>query len=705
MTDKDAVPPEATQEVSAARPSVIGRQDEMNTLMARLIKVSEGKGGVVGIRADSGLGKSYLVAEAAARAARIKVKSTIIPCRGTLHRAFHPIAALVRPLIGVDPESRSREQAAQLDKALAALEVKDPDQTIARLLNLHMLVGTSPLEDPPTATEDHFDDTQVGASALVALPDTLAGLLKAVTKRDGPLCAIFDDLDEAHPQTIILFQKLIKTCADLPVLFIATYAPNPPEDLNQTVREDQITLSNMNEEATLELAASISGVKKVSAKAGEALWKTTAGDPLFLSLLIRQLGASVRSKAAKSEAKSDNKPEVKSDAKTEAKPDVKTEAKIDIKSEAKTDAKSDAPPADEKLPATLIQLITEQAVGLAESQRETLECAAVLSDGFRSGALSSLRGRMPAADLETELHTLIDKGWLEKVNKGRHTYFIFTNRVKRSVIYKNVPEERRATMHKNAGDYYAMVSAGNRVRIENATYHYLRSGDTKRALPVVEIAINKARTSGEREQLMALYKLGVEVASTDSALSNKQIEMAERLGDLYAASGDYAKAVETYTKYSPPVTSPAILGKLGMVTLTVDPDRAANILSRSLSVVSGGKEEDSRWTLEASLCWALSISGNNYEAIRRCRDSLGKLGDTVGFGEARTMMRAILGMILFYEGDIHEANPHLESARAGWGARGRQEGIQLINQVLISMPKQDITRGLVKMMITPMLKE
>jgi len=83
------------------------------------------------------------------------------------------------------------------------------------------------------------------------------------------------------------------------------------------------------------------------------------------------------------------------------------------------------------------------------------------------------------------------------------------------------------------------------------------------------------------------------------------------------------------------------------VLLAVDPKRATNILERALTTLMLSDQEELRWRVEAGLVWGMALVGRSYEAIRRCRDSLGKLSDTVGFGAARTLMRGALGMVLF----------------------------------------------------------
>jgi hypothetical protein len=121
-------------------------------------------------------------------------------------------------------------------------------------------------------------------------------------------------------------------------------------------------------------------------------------------------------------------------------------------------------------------------------------------------------------------------------------------------------------------------------------------------------------------------------------------------------------------------------------------------------VIPQDAPKDAHWRVQAGLVWALALSGRTYEAIRYCRDALGLLSSTAGLGAPRTLLRAVLGMVLFYQGDHTEAYPHLESARAGWGARGYEEGMLLVNQVLIDTPKSDVTRTWLRMLLRPLLE-
>jgi hypothetical protein len=213
------------------------------------------------------------------------------------------------------------------------------------------------------------------------------------------------------------------------------------------------------------------------------------------------------------------------------------------------------------------------------------------------------------------------------------------------------------------------------------------------------------RRTVDREQLIALYRQAIDVTARDAKLVRRQAQFAETLGDMYAVAEEYDKAVEAYSELSPTVSPLSLLGKLGLALLIIDPDRAITVLSQVVPAVPHNYTNDMRWRLEAGLVWALSLAGRSYDAVRRSRDVLGTLSSTTGLGFARSLIRGVLGMTLFYVGDQMEAHPHLESARAGWGARGDQEGVLFINQVLIAMPKEDVTKNWVRLLLYPLIDE
>ncbi len=223
------------------------------------------------------------------------------------------------------------------------------------------------------------------------------------------------------------------------------------------------------------------------------------------------------------------------------------------------------------------------------------------------------------------------------------------------------------------------------------------------ALRAIEAELEEARADGDRERLIALYRRGVWIARRDPLLAGVQAYMACALGDLYAGAGDYRAAAEAYAKLAPRPTPFPLLSRLGLVLLAFDPPQAEYVLSLALRSLPTDDASDLRIHLEAGLVWAMALSGNVYEAVRLSRDVLSRLAGSAGGGLARTLMRGTLGMVLFYHGEREEAHPHLESARAGWGARGMEEGVLLMNRVLIGVPLEEVTTAWLPLVLRPLL--
>ncbi|MBN1312134.1 MAG: AAA family ATPase [Anaerolineae bacterium] len=649
------------RELEKIRP-LAGRESEVKLILEQLQKALSGRGGKLAVAAESGVGKTRLAQEVAARAKPMGARALMISCRGSLYRPHLPLIDLIRGLLDIDAALPRKEQSEHLIQALADLGLTDIVTTFIGLMNLPLPTDTGPVS--PTDSDDNPADL-LGVSTLCEAFDKLLGRL---TEKQSGLCLIFDDLDEAAALAQAVILRLLIQPEVIPVLVMATFTPGASRELRDVFSGKTIDLSNLRRKETLILGAKLLNAKSLSLGLADEVWTSTKGHPLFISTLIERLQADERI----------TQPETGGEA-----------ALILGEKEAFT---------------TLASLLLSNADRLTKSQREMLVCASVLGNGFRAGALAVLLERDQADIPLEDVATLVLHGWLEQTGSNRKPIYRFTHRVKREAIYESLSAERRQHLHLKAGDYYAAPRMGWRLRTDYAVYHYLKAGYPKNALPVIEVALNQALSTGDRDRVFGLYQLGIEVTSRDPDLAVKQAEWAEGLGDAHAAAESYVKAAETYSQLGPTVAPLTLLGKLGLVLLAVDPQRATNILERALTTLMLTEQEDLRWRVEAGLVWGMALTGRSYEAIRHCRDALGKLGDTVGFGSARTLMRGVLGMVLFYDGDQEEAYPHLESARAGWGARGDQEGVVLLNQVMIGMPKTDITQAWLRLLLLPLLK-
>lgn len=642
-------------------PPLLGRASE---IAAALDHLKTHRGTLLGVKARSGMGKTRLLREINARASELNQNVFLIDCRGTMTRAFQPLASLVRLAMGLDSALPSDQQYEKLSSQLKDMKGYELIDPFSKLLNIRPGVAEP---SPDSTFTDHHEGEDLeevfSSAAPITLPDAMIALL-AHLANIKPITVMFDDLDESGVSSsgvVFALAEKLKASEVLPVNLVCSYNVDAPEEFQSHFSEPVIQLNALPQDTCAELALKLSGASSLDEEFAKHVCNFSEGNPLFIATLIKSLEA-------------DKQLSINKDG-------------------ALSGTSSD-------LPATFAALIEHRINQLSSELQETLKSSAVLGDGFRTGVMSALRGGgMQTAGIQAELAELVEKGWLETNGKGRQTSYHFPHRAIQNTIYEMVPEERRKVLHNHAGDYYTVVTGGQKLRTEQAVYHYVKAGNADRALPVIDMAASRASAVNNRERLVMLYRLAINVAQERPELENRQIEFAEKLGDQYAASGDYEKAAEAYTKYTPSMVPENLYNKLGVVLLAVDPARANNVLSRALTIIQAGQHDDVRWAMEASMCWGLCLTNNHYDALRRCRDALGRLGDTVGFGSARSLMRAILGMVLYYSGEHQEALPHLESARAGWGARNFSAGVMLINQVLIGMPKPDITKVWLKVIL------
>lgn len=654
------------RELDTVKP-LVGREPEAKIILEQLQKALGGWGGKLAIVAESGVGKTRLAREIILRARPMGARVALVSCRGSRYRPHWPLAELSRLLLGIDGAAPRETQLSSLVQALADLGLSELVSVFGKLMGLPLTVDAT--QDIATDSDDsQADSALAGLSGVSILSEAFDKLLGRLTDEKPGLCLIFDDLDESNPLTRAVIFHLLDQPEVLPVLVAATFIPEADRELRDLFSGTTIDLANLHRKETLMLGANLLGAKSLSPGLADLLWSTTDGRPLFIGMLLE--GLQVEGHVAQSEENG--------------------EATLIL----------DEPEAFSSLAGILLR----RADQLPDSQRKALLCASVLGDGFRLGAMATLLSQ-PLVDVpQASLSALVQEGWLEQSGENLIAIYRFTHRLKRDILYESLPADQQRSLHLKAGEYYAAPRAGWRLRTEYAVHHYVKAGNVRKALPIIEMALSQALAAGERDRVSAFYQMGIEVTAQDPELALKQAEWAEGLGDTYAAAGNYAQAAETYSRLGPTVAPLTLLGKLGLVLLAVDPKRATNILERALTTLLLGEQDDLRWRVEAGLVWGMALVGRSYEAIRHCRDALGKLSDTVGFGSARTLMRGVLGMVLFYEGDQEESYPHLESARAGWGARGDQDGVLLLNQVMIGMPKTEVTRAWLRLVLGPLLK-
>ncbi|RGA01602.1 hypothetical protein DI270_028655 [Microbispora triticiradicis] len=269
-----AVPP-GTVAVPVVHAGLVARREQTGRVAARLADTRRGRGGVLLVAGEAGLGKTRLAEAAADEAAALGMTVAWGRCaEDTGAPAFWPWLGVLRDL--------GQDRRADVADALATLSGGPP--------------GDAPAEAAGAAAGG--DDP---GRALFELHERVTTVLGAA----GPALLVLDDLHWADASSLRLLAFAAGELHRSPVLVLATIRPEPggdPEQLRDTLaalaRErgvERLTLPPFTRE---DVAAYLAGRDLPGGRLAALLHERTGGNPFYLRELIRLLDSEHRLDAA-----------------------------------------------------------------------------------------------------------------------------------------------------------------------------------------------------------------------------------------------------------------------------------------------------------------------------------------------------------------------------------------------------------------------
>jgi ATP/maltotriose-dependent transcriptional regulator MalT len=245
--------------------ALIGRQRERAELDQALAAASQGKGGILLLAGEAGVGKTRLVDECLARSNLLSLKG------GANELASPPYGPIVAAL---------RSYLRQRPGGLASCGPLT-----------HYLAALLPELGSPAGEVDRATLVEAIGCAFTAVA------------RDEPAVLFLDDLQWADNATLELLPALAATLASQPLLIVGVYRGDEiprahpvrrlRSDLRRARQLQELAIAPLDPEATAALAARILGANPTPALAA-ALYERTEGLPLFLEELAGALAASGR---------------------------------------------------------------------------------------------------------------------------------------------------------------------------------------------------------------------------------------------------------------------------------------------------------------------------------------------------------------------------------------------------------------------------
>jgi ABC-type transport system substrate-binding protein/class 3 adenylate cyclase len=265
---------------------LVGREAEMKVLDAVLDDLAAGRGAIVAITGEPGIGKSRLAAEARARWSE---QVRFLGMQGVSYAQdvpYYPLRELLRGFVGLgvaDPEARVRLE------LRAGLATSLGDRGTAYYPFLASLLGLALEDDVQERLRNLASD-----SVQRQTHEAVVELARALSD-EQPLCLVLEDLHFADEPTLQLAEELLSLADEEAVAVLLLYRSDPDLPswhLGEAARRRylhrfrELQLDPLAPEEGAQLAATAAGGELTAALAAE-LAERTGGNPLFVEEAAR----------------------------------------------------------------------------------------------------------------------------------------------------------------------------------------------------------------------------------------------------------------------------------------------------------------------------------------------------------------------------------------------------------------------------------
>ena len=256
---------------------LVGRTGDAEALERCLDRACEGRGQVVAVVGEAGIGKSRLVQHLRDRAnGRIGAWLDGRCSPFQINSALAPIAELLQGLFGLRADDSTDAAIARLEKGLRPLGLTGEEvPLLASMLGLAITDRFPPLDLSPQRQKERT-------------LETLVSLVLAMAEK-GPVIFFIEDLHWVDPSTQELLDMLVSQAPTTRLLILLTLRPDMPLPWSGRAYINQITLDRLTDEEIEELILERTEGRPLPAEVLRQLIAKTDGVPLFVEELTRMV--------------------------------------------------------------------------------------------------------------------------------------------------------------------------------------------------------------------------------------------------------------------------------------------------------------------------------------------------------------------------------------------------------------------------------
>jgi len=474
--------------VMAQQPRLVGREGELRLLEGRLDEAFAGRGSLVLVSGEAGIGKSSLADEFGKHAAKRGASVLVGKCIPTATSPYLPFEDALQKLT--------------LSKRELGL--------VGWLKGSRLAVGKE-------------DSVALGLTRELNSGRTLYLALEFFRRasEEKALLLVLDDLHWADSSTIELLHFLARNCRNVRVLIVGTYRPedlgtrtegktHPLLESLTTMRREgivfELELDRLSLRELRSLIESLIGVPPEE-EVLKRIQQESGGNPLFAVEVIRLL---TKAEEVRIEGGS-----------------WRIVGQIDI-----------------DIPSTIKDLVMRRLDQLPKEERRVLECASVIGELFNSSVLIETLGTDKIELLEA-LDSLQRNSQLVRATERGYR---FSHEKIRQVTYQSVSAPRRKELHQRIGKVLESPNAEGSLLGELST-HFCRAGDSEKCTRYSLLAGKESLNRYAFREAAEQFHTAIESARDKSSLRDELLEALEGIADSQVRLGFPDEARQHYERY------------------------------------------------------------------------------------------------------------------------------------------------------------
>ncbi len=462
---------------------LIGRAAELDRIGAMLDRLADsGTGGVILVVGEAGIGKTRLLAEVEADVRQRGFGWTWTENTSYGQSEPYRFARLFAQIVADEHEMDSGSFARQM------LFTPDTSEEDARRFG--GAVAAIARDAAFSGWEAEAFHTPADPSAvIVALIEVAGRYIDRIAETAGPRVVVIDDLHWMDPSSVGLVEILVDRTARRPLVVLAGMRPGPAPYWADLPWVERISLGGLAMPETAQLATEVARAA-VDADDARRIHERTAGNPLFVTETVL--------------------------------------AYLDDGTLAWHDGRvtlADVPITT--VPLTLRAVLGARIDALPPDARTTIGVASVVGMAFSE---TSVEGLMGAAIDAGTIDRLVDAGL---ILPGDDDGWRFGHPLIHDAAYAGLLTSRRRQLHAALADQ--LEASGDPTKITLIAVHRAASGDSARAIPLLDEAGAAALAMGAASEAAAFWRTAAELSGDPVTAADYRSRAAAALEGVRAS--------------------------------------------------------------------------------------------------------------------------------------------------------------------------